>query len=168
MSYTLEQFAADCRAALKADAGAGGQERVRQCVQRALKDESFLASRLGPEATKERDIIYQDAELGFCICAHVNAGAKQGSPHDHGSTWAIYGQAEGTTKMTDWRLVTPPNGDEPGQVEISKTYQLNPGDAHIYNVGDIHAPYRDGPTRLIRIEGVNTDGMQRTPVKAIE
>ena len=69
--------------------------------------------------------------------------------------------------MTDWRLVTPPDGERPGQVELSRRYRLKPGDAHLYEVGDIHAPLRDGPTRLIRIEGENTDNIERTPLEPV-
>jgi hypothetical protein len=33
--------------------------------------------------------------------------------------------------------------------------------AHLYNEGDLHAPRRDGPTRLIRIEGMNMAKIRR-------
>jgi hypothetical protein len=33
--------------------------------------------------------------------------------------------------------------------------------AHVYNEGDLHSPRRDGPTRLIRIEGRNMDKVAR-------
>jgi hypothetical protein len=33
--------------------------------------------------------------------------------------------------------------------------------AHVYNEGDVHSPRRDGPTRLIRIEGRNMDTVGR-------
>ena len=167
MSYTLDDLATDCRAALSSDTGVGGREKVRQCVERALRDEAFVAAHLGSEAKEERRILYEDPELGFCICAHVYEGAKHGSPHDHGPTWAIYGQAAGETEMTDWRLVTPPDGERPGQVELSRRYRLKPGDAHLYEVGDIHAPLRDGPTRLIRLEAENTDHIERTPLEPV-
>lgn len=167
MAYTLEEFAADCRSALKSDSGPGGREGVRECVQRALTDEEFLAAHLGAEATAERRILYEDPELDFCICAHVYNGPKQGEPHDHGPTWAIYGQAAGETDMTDWRIVTPADGDRPAKVEKVRSYRMKPGDAHVYEVGDVHAPYRDGPTRLIRIEGQNTDNVTRTPIEAV-
>jgi len=168
MSYTLDEFAADCRAALQADPGHGGREAVRRLVERALKDEDFLAQHLGPEADQERDIIYEDAELGFCICAHVYSDARRGKPHDHGPTWAIYGQAVGETEMTDWRIVAPAAGEKPARVELSRSYRLRPGQAHLYDVGDVHAPLRDGPTRLIRIEGQNTERVKRTPIEAVE
>jgi len=166
MAYTLDQFAADCRAALQADPGPAGREAVRKCVQRALKDEAFVAEHIPPTATAERRILYEDPDLGFCICAHAYQGARKGSPHDHGPTWAIYGQVAGETKMTEWALVSPPQGDQPGKVKLSRSYKMVPGDAHAYDVGAIHAPFRDGPTRLIRIEGQNTEKLTRTPLQA--
>jgi hypothetical protein len=33
--------------------------------------------------------------------------------------------------------------------------------AHVYNEGDLHSPTREGPTRLIRIEGTNMDRVKR-------
>ena len=167
MSYTLDAFAADCHAALKADPGPAGREKVLQCVKKALKDKAFVAAHLGDNVDKERNIIYEDPDLGFCICAHVYKGAKKGYPHDHGSTWAIYGQAIGETVMTDWSVVTPASDDRPAKVKLSKSYKLTPGDAHLYPVGAIYAPMRDGPTRLIRIEGVNTDHLTRTRIEPV-
>ena len=167
MAYSLEDFAADCRKALQADEGPGGRDSVREHLQRALRDESFIETHLGPGVTKERDILYEDADLGFCICAHTYDAPKQGNPHDHGPTWAIYGQAAGETEMTDWRMVAPPEGEKPGKVEMVRTYRLKPGDAHVYEVGDVHAPYRDAPTKLIRIEGENTDKVERTLIEAV-
>ena len=67
--------------------------------------------------------------------------------------------------MTDWRIVAPADGDSPARVEKVRSYRMKPGDAHVYEVGDVHAPYRDGPTKLIRIEGVNTDNVTRTPIE---
>jgi hypothetical protein len=61
--------------------------------------------------------------------------------------------------MTDWMVVAAASSDDPGKVKKLRAYTLTPGDAHVYNEGDVHAPSRAGPTRLIRIEGVN---MERT------
>ena len=167
MAYTLDEFAADCRRALASDPGPEGRAAVRALLERALADPEFLAAHLGPDATREREILYEDPELEFCICAHVYDGPKQGAPHDHGPTWAIYGQAAGETDMTDWRIVTPASGDRPAKVEKVRSYRMKPGDAHVYEVGDVHAPYRDGPTKLIRIEGRNTDKVTRTPIEPV-
>ena len=167
MPYTLEEFAADIRAALRADGGPGGREAVRGLVQRALRDKDFIAQHVSPDLEKDRTVLFEDPDLGFCICAHNYGGARSGKPHDHGPTWAIYGQAAGETEMTDWRMVAPPKDGNPGKVEQVRSYKMVPGDAHVYEPGDIHAPLRDGPTRLIRIEGQNTDNLERTPIEAV-
>lgn len=161
MSYTLEQFAADCHDALTKDPGPGGREIVRQCVERACADPEFVASQFPPDNTTERKPIYEDPDLGFCILAHVYKGAKSSSPHDHGPNWAIYGQAAGTTVMTDWRKVEEPKDGNPGKVEAVKSYEMTPGIAHVYQEGDLHSPKRDDDTCLIRIEGKNMTGVKR-------
>ena len=147
-----------------ADGGPDGREKVRALVADALKVPGFAAEHLDDPDAPERKVIYEDPDLKFCICAHVYTGPKEGNPHDHGPTWAIYGQAAGTTKMTDWDVVTPPDGEEPGTVRQTRAYQLVPGDAHLYEAGAVHAPLRDGPTKLIRIEGVDTTTVNRTPL----
>ena len=69
--------------------------------------------------------------------------------------------------MTDWEIVTPAKDGVPAKVKKVRSYRMEPGDAHVYAPGDVHAPYRDAPTRLIRIEGTNTDNVKRTPMEAI-
>jgi len=63
--------------------------------------------------------------------------------------------------MSDWALVAPASEQQPGKVRHVRDYALVPGDAHLYNEGDLHAPRRTGPTRLIRIEGTNMDRVRR-------
>ncbi len=161
MAYTIEQFAADCRAALLKDPGPAGRERVRQFTEKACSDRDFVAAHLGPNAQDERKILYEDPDLHFCILAHVYKGAKVSSPHDHGPSWAIYGQAGGVTEMTDWKLLEKPAGGKPGKVEKVRTYTLTPGVAHLYNEGVLHSPRREGDTRLIRIEGIDLAKVKR-------
>ena len=121
---------------------------------------------LTAEQCRPRKVLYEDPELGFCVCGHVYQGGANGSPHDHGSSWAIYGVAEGDTEMTDWRIVKQGSGDMPSLVEPVKTYVMKPGDAHLYDVGVVHSPRRDGLTRLVRIEGANLDRIKRSNIKA--
>src|SRR5712691_9417027 len=77
------------------------------------------------------------------------------------TAWAIYGQARGETVMNDWALVQPAAENKPGKVRLVTSYTLKPGMAHVYNEGDLHSPRREGPTRLIRIEGTNMDKVRR-------
>lgn len=71
MSYTLEQFSTDCRAALQRDPGPVGRELVRQYTERVSSDPDFIAKYLGLDANAERRILYEDTDLHFCILAHV-------------------------------------------------------------------------------------------------
>jgi hypothetical protein len=170
MTYMLEQFAADIRAALRADQSPAGKRNVCQYVARALNDPVFLATYLKdrPANANPREVLYEDPELGFCICGHVYDGPAIGSPHDHGSSWAIYGQAEGVTEMTDWKIVQKGEGGKPSLVEPVRTYVMKPGDAHFYDVADVHSPRRDAPVKLIRIEGQNLDHVKRSNIKAVQ
>lgn len=161
MEYTLEQFADDCRAALREQETAAARETMRTCCSRACNDDAFVSTHFGPDNTWPRNILYEDPDLGFCILSHVYEGACDSRPHDHGPSWAIYAQVEGRTEMTDWRAIKPNEGDAPGVVELVRTYTLRRGDAHVYHEGDIHSPRRDGSTKLIRIEGVKMDGVPR-------
>jgi hypothetical protein len=161
MSYTLEQFSADCRAALLKDSGPVGRELVRQYTERACADPALIAKFLGPNANDERRILYEDPDLHFCILAHVYKGTKNSAPHDHGPSWAVYSQVTGVTEMTDWRLIEKPANGRPGKVEKVRTYRLTPGKAHLYNEGDLHSPRRESETRLIRIEGVDLTKVKR-------
>lgn len=168
MPYTLPELAADIRAALSRAPISDCADAVCAHVSRALKDDAFVAEHLPDRAKGEhpRAVLYEDPELGFCICGHVYEGAATSTPHDHGSSWAIYGQAEGTTEMTDWKIVREGSGDAAALVEPVTTYTLVRGDAHFYDIGAVHSPKRERSTRLLRVEGANLDHVQRSNIKA--
>jgi hypothetical protein len=166
MAYTLEQLSADIRKALKADAGNAGKQEICKLVSKVLLDDDFVAKHLTADQCRPRKVLYEDPELGFCVCA-VYEKPAHGAPHDHGSSWAIYGVAVGDTEMTDWRIVEQGRGEAPTLVKPEKTYVMKPGDAHLYDVGVVHSPKRDGLTKLVRIEGANLDRIKRSNIKAI-
>jgi predicted metal-dependent enzyme (double-stranded beta helix superfamily) len=169
MAYTLEQLAADIANALRADPGPAGKGEVCRFVARALNDPAFVATHLKDRApgADPREILYEDPGLGFCICGHVYDRPANSPPHDHGSSWAIYGQAAGVTEMTDWRIVETGRDGKPSLAEPVRTYLMHPGDVHFYDVRDVHAPRRAGPVKLIRIEGQNLDRVQRSNIKPV-
>jgi hypothetical protein len=166
MGFTLESFSADVQRILQADPGRGGREKVRDLVQEALKDEKFISTYIN-DATADRQVIYEDPQLGFCVCAHVNREAREANPHDHGSSWAIYGQAFGETEMSDWEVIEAAAEGAPGKVKRGRVYTLKPGMAHIYTEGDVHSPKRVAATGLLRIEGKNTTKLKRYSYKAV-
>lgn len=166
MGHTLEQFSSVCNQILRADPGPEGRKKICALLQDVLKDKEFVSTHL-TDRTPERHVLYEDPDLGFCVLAHVYHGPKESQPHDHGPSWAIYGQALGETEMTDWEKIEPASEDKPGKAKKTRTYKLTPGVAHLYNEGDLHSPRREGPTRLIRIEGKNMEKVRRFPYKPV-
>ncbi len=167
MGYTLEQFAAKCHDALKTQPGTEGRKAVRGLVSEVLTDSDFVAKYI-PEGTPERKVLYQDPELGFTILAHAYVGAKNSKPHDHGPSWAIYGQADGETIMTDWDCLARPADGTPGKAKHVRDYTMKPGDAYLYDIGVLHSPRRENSTRLLRIEGINMEKVKRFPYEAVD
>lgn len=166
MPMTIEQFAAQCHDALRTHPDTAGREKVTALVRQVLQDPDFVAAAI-PDGTPERKVLYEDPELGFTILAHAYDGAKSSKPHDHGPSWAIYGQASGETIMTDWECLARPAEGKPGQARRKHDYTLKPGDAYLYEPGVLHSPRRDAATRLLRIEGLNMDRVKRQPYEAV-
>ena len=167
MSYTLNELAADIHRELVQGGSRAGKEAVCRLVSRALTDGDFVATYLKDRAgTNPREVLYEDPQLGFCICGHVYDGPANGSPHDHGESWAIYGQATGVTEMTDWQIVEPAEAGKPALVDPVRTYLMHPGDVQFYDVGAVHSPKRVAPVKLVRVEGRNLDHVRRSNIKA--
>ena len=127
--YTLEQFSTKCHRILKQDAGVEGRKKACALIQQVLKDDALIASNPSDDVP-ERKVLYEDPELGFCILGHVHHDAKGKNPHDHGPSWAIYGQARGETIMTDYFPVARPSEGHPGKARSVRNYKLTPGMAY--------------------------------------
>lgn len=168
MGITLAELATDLKRELSTQAIDACHAAVCDLIKVALLDDAFVAEHLPDRAEGEhpRAVLYEDPDLGFCICGHVYEGAAESGPHDHGPSWAIYGQASGSTVMTDWKIAEAGAGDQPAKVVAEREYTLVRGDAHFYGVGAVHSPKRDAPTRLIRVEGANLDHVQRSRIEA--
>ena len=166
MAYTLEALSNDIRDILSKDESVEGKQRVCTLVAQALVDSDFVSTHLTEENCQPRKVLYEDPDLGFCVCGHVYPGPAKGEPHDHGPSWAIYGLAEGDTEMTDWEIVERGDSERPHTVRPVRTYMMERGDCHYYAPGDVHSPNRSGKTvtRLIRVEGKNLDHVQRSHI----
>lgn len=167
MPITVSELATQCQQLLNASPGPEGREKVAARLSEVLADPENIEVLIPPE-TGERDLLYEDPELGFCIFAHQYKAPKESLPHDHGPSWAIYAQARGETEMTDFEWATPDTEAVPGKVRPTRTYKLLPGDAHVYNEGDLHVPVRTGPTSLVRIEGQDMSKIKRRRYETVE
>jgi hypothetical protein len=160
MAYDLDDFIGDCRGSLSRDPGLNGREQVRVYLERLLGNAEFVRRTCGEAAPRGLKVLYEDAVLGFQILAHVNDKPRTSPPHDHGASWAIYGQATEYTDMTEWRR-TPEADSERATLEPIRRYRLLPGQAGIYQEGAIHSI--DYPARacFIRVTGTNLDRIPR-------
>ncbi len=160
MHKTLSDLAQYCRHILQETPQGDGLAKIAAHLQTILANPENIET-LIPDGTGERDLLYEDPDLGFCILAHSFDGAKTSPPHDHGPSWAIYAQARGETEMRDYEIITPATTTVAGTVKLCKAYRLTPGDVHVYQIGDLHSPSRDAPTSLLRIEGTDMSKVKR-------
>ena len=100
-------------------------------------------------------------KLGFQVLAHINDKARKSPPHDHGASWAIYGQATHYTDMIEWERLDDGGDDNHAKLKQVKTYRLNPGHAGIYQDGKIHSIDYPDHARFIRVTGTNLDNINR-------
>lgn len=161
MTYGLDQFISDCRAILSRDGGPAGREEVRTRLEHLLQNPEFIRDYCGDAAPRGLHVLHDDADLGFQILAHINDKARVSPPHDHGESWAIYGQATHYTDMTEWEREDDGSDSAHARLKPVKTYRLHPGQAGIYQDGKIHSIDYPDYARFIRVTGTNLDRIDR-------
>jgi hypothetical protein len=161
MPYDLDQFVSDCRSILKRDPGPSGREQVRLQLERLLSNKDFVERYCGEQVPRGLKVLYEDPELGFQILAHINDKARKSPPHDHGASWAIYGQASHHTDMIEWER--DDDGSDAGKAKLKpvKKYRLLPGHAGTYEDGKIHSIDYPDHARFVRVTGTNLDNIHR-------
>ena len=161
MAYELDQFIADCRNFLKRDPGPGGREQVRANLEKLLGNQDFVETYCGDNVERGLKVLYEDPELKFQVLAHINDKARVSPPHDHGESWAIYGQAKLWTDMIEWKRED--DGSDPKHAKLTpeKKYRLEPGHAGIYQDGKIHSIDYPDRSRFVRVTGTNLDNINR-------
>ncbi|MBQ1763861.1 MAG: hypothetical protein IIZ92_13275, partial [Aquincola sp.] len=118
MTYSLDSFVKDAQAALRTNNNAAGREQVRALLEKLLTNKGFVDEAVGPAAPIGTRKLYEDKDLGFVVLAHCNPKAHKSPPHDHGSSWAVYGQAVCYTDMSEFKRLD--SGDGAGDAKIEK------------------------------------------------
>lgn len=155
MPYTIEEFCSDTRKALKDNPGHAGRDKVRALLERLLANKDFVAANCGPDAPEGIHTLYHDKETDFYVLAHIQTKSRKSPPHDHGTSWAVYGQAVGHTDMTMWDRLD--DGKTPGHAEIreGRKFRLTPGKAGLFDVREIHQIEFTENARFVRITGTD-------------
>lgn len=151
MSYTLDDFCADTRAILRAQDDHDGRDQIRQKLELLLEDAAFCDEHVGPDSEPGVNQIFKDPDLHFCVLAYNMAASRTSPPHDHGTSWAVYGQTAGYTDMTIWSA--PAGADS--KVEPVRTFRLEPGQAGLFDVREIHSIQYPDEAKFVRVTGVD-------------
>lgn len=161
MAYSLQEFCADIHGILAAENDASGRDKVRGKLEELLAVESFVERFCGPAVKRGVYRLNEDPSTGAVVLAHVMDRGAVSPPHDHGCSWAVYGQAAGHTDMTEWRRTDAEDDPGAATLERIRTYRLAPGEAGLFDVGRIHSiAYPDG-ARFVRVTGTDLDRVDR-------
>ncbi len=156
MTYEFETFCADCRDAYDPESGDADIEAIRQYLEKLLRTNTeFVEAHCGADAEYGVHEIYRDPDKGFIVYAHNFPKGRTSPPHDHGESWAVYGQAKKFTDMTEWRRLDDGSRDGFAEIEEANTYRLEPGMVGKFGPHDIHQIHFEDDARLIRVTGAD-------------
>jgi predicted metal-dependent enzyme (double-stranded beta helix superfamily) len=127
--FDLEQFTADCRAAINADSS---HKLVREVVARAVSDPNLVLKAIGEPKRAEVQKLYHAPDL--TILNIVWGPMMTIMPHDH-QMWAVIGIYSGREDNMFWRRL--PDGS--GRVEAVGARALRVGDAEPLGHNIIHS-----------------------------
>ncbi len=161
MSYSLEQFCQDCREALTSNPGRNGRDAVRGKLEHLLVDNEFRTAYLGDDQKPGVKTLYEDPDMEFCVLAYRSDADHTSPPHDHGNSWAVYGQAEKHTDMKIYKRLDGGASAGKAKLEITGEFRLNPGMAGLFDVGDIHAIDHPKDARFVRVTGTDLNHVKR-------
>ena len=152
MAYSLDNFCHDTRTILAQGDDSGAREKIRQKLELLLIDEAFCDAYLGPDNGADNSgvsHIFEDPDLHFCVLTYNMATPRTSPPHDHGTSWAVYGQVAGHTDMTLWQAA----GGGTGKIEPVRSFRLQPGQAGLFDKGEIHSITYPAGSKFVRITG---------------
>jgi predicted metal-dependent enzyme (double-stranded beta helix superfamily) len=127
--FDLEQFTADCRAALKADSS---HKSVREVVARVVADPAGVLLGLGEPKRAEIQKLYHAPDL--TILNVIWGPMMTVMPHNH-NMWAVIGIYSGREDNVFWRRL--PEGN--GRIEAAGARALCVGDAEPLGHNIIHS-----------------------------
>jgi predicted metal-dependent enzyme (double-stranded beta helix superfamily) len=128
--FELDQFIADCRAALTADKS---HKYVREVVARAVSDPAAVLNRLGEPRRSGIHKLYQSGDL--TILNVIWAPHMTFVPHNH-QMWAVIGLYTGREDNIFWHRVP---GGKGGRLEAVGAKALSEKDAEPLGSNIVHS-----------------------------
>lgn len=160
MAHTLADFCRNANKSLKSKPLADALPAIADDLAELLKTPAFVAETFKEDTPEGKRELYHDAETDFYVLAHVQGAGKAGKPHDHGTSWAIYGNARAVTQMTEFKRVNAATADH---AELARTedYGLGPGQTRAFPPGVIHCTSHPQKAWVIRVLGADLDKTPR-------
>lgn len=161
MDYSLQDFSRDTREILKNGSSRAQIEKVKTHMERLLVDPQFLADYFNDQQPQGLKRIYIDPQLGFEVMSYRYDQARKSQPHDHGDSWAIYGQVREYTEMAVWDRTD--DGSDPDRATLKEKtrYRLNPGQAGVYYGRELHSIAMPDHSRYLRVTGTDLENIER-------
>ena len=153
--FSLDQFVADCRAAVTEDAS---HHFVREVVARAVSEPSAVLEALGEPKRGEIQTLYRSSNL--TILNVIWAPWMTLLPHNH-QMWAVIGIYSGREDNIFWRRIP---GSSTGEVEAAGARALRERDAEPLGRDIIHSVTNPIPrlTGAIHVYGGDFFGVPRS------
>ena len=154
MAYEFKTFCNDCRNAYDPINGKADLETIRENLENLLQNNlEFVEKHCGPSVEIGVHELYKDEVTGFIVYAHIQDKGRTSPPHDHGASWAVYGQAKKFTDMTEWRRLDDKSKDGYAEIETTRSYRLEPGMAGKFGPHEIHQISFEDGARFVRVTG---------------
>ncbi len=161
MAQTLETFCAECTTVLKDGRPlAEALALMSAGLAQLLDNQDFVAATFKAEDDFSKKLLHHCLETDFRVLAHVHQGPKEGPPHSHGASWAIYGTALGVTGMKEWQRVNPET-EEAAVLRMRERYDLTKGMSRAYGPHTIHSTIHPAKAWVIRVTGTDLDVLPR-------
>ena len=161
MAYTLKEFCADHHALLTSGQPlAEALPQIAEKLAALVRNPEFVAESFSDDTPVGKRTLHHDPVTDVYVLAHVYEGPKKGSPHSHGASWAVYGNARNITKMTEWRR-TNPESEPAAELTPVAHYNLGPGDTRAYGPGVLHSTEHPEKAWVIRVTGTDLDAIPR-------
>ena len=166
MSYSLREFSRDTREILKTGSGRAQVEKIRGHMERLLVDPLFVKEHFGENQPLGLHRIHIDPQFGFEVMTYRYNEARKGQPHDHGDSWAIYGQVAEYTEMTLWERMDDGSDPDHAKLKAKTSYRLSPGKAGLYYGRELHSTATPVNTRYLRVTGTDLETIERLRIDA--
>ena len=160
MGYSLQDFTRDMREILKAGSSRAQVEKVKARMEQLLVEPGFVKQYFGADQPLGLKRIHIDP-TGFEVMTYRYNEVRKGQPHDHGDSWAIYGQVAEYTEMTLWERTDDGSDPEFAKLKAGTPYRLTPGKAGVYYGRELHSTATPVNTRYLRVTGTDLENIER-------